>query len=67
MKNNSYFILKALSILRYFSFCPDYFDHEGKRLDKKAKINLKFNGVTYCHNILSHMLPTSQQVKAIRQ
>ena len=66
MKNNSCFILKALSISRYFSFCPDYFDHEGKRLDKKAKINFKFNDVTYCHNIHTCCL-TYQEVKAIRQ
>ena len=27
--------------LRYLIFCPDFFDHVGKRLDKKAKDNFK--------------------------
>ena len=28
-------------------FLPDLFDHEGKRLDKKAMINFKIHDVTY--------------------
>ena len=46
IKNAFYFILKALFILkiimlRYLNFCPDFFGHVGKRLDKKVKVNFK--------------------------
>ena len=28
--------------LRYLNFCLDFYDHIGKRIDKKAKVNLKY-------------------------
>ena len=28
--------------LIYFNFCPDFFDHAGKRLDKSTTVNFKF-------------------------
>ena len=31
---------------RYLDFCPDFFDHVEKRLDKKAKANFKIYDVT---------------------
>ena len=30
---------------KYFNFCPDFFDHLGKKLEKKAKTNLKIYGI----------------------
>ena len=35
--DESFFLL-----LRYLNFCPDFFGHVGKRLDKKVKVNFKF-------------------------
>ena len=46
MKIAFYFILKALFFIRYFNFCPDFADHVGKQLVKKAKINFKIYDVT---------------------
>ena len=40
MKNAFYFMLKALVRRGYLSWCPDFSDHLGKRLDKKASVNL---------------------------
>ena len=37
MKNAFYFLF-----LRYLNFCPDFFGHLGKRLDKKLKLISKF-------------------------
>ena len=28
-------------LLRYLNFCPDFFGHVGKWLDKKTKVNFK--------------------------
>ena len=41
MKNVFDFILEALFVLKMFKFCSDFFDHEEKRFDEKAKV--KFN------------------------
>ena len=49
MNNAFYFILKAFLLLKLFSFfhfCLDLFGYVGKRLDKKAKENLKIFNVT---------------------
>ena len=46
MINTFYFILKAPFFLKIFNFCPDFFCHAGKRLDKKAKVNFKIYDVT---------------------
>ena len=32
---------KAQPFLKLLNFCPESFSHVGKRLDKKAKVNLK--------------------------
>ena len=37
MKKNVVFF----SYLRSLNFCPDFFGYVGKRLDKKAKVNIK--------------------------
>ena len=41
MKNASYFILKALSVLKIFKFSPNCWGSEGKKLDEKVRVNLK--------------------------
>ena len=41
MKNAFYFMLKDLFDLRYLNSCPDIFDHVGKLLGEKAKVNFK--------------------------
>ena len=46
MKNTFYFILKAFLFSRYLNFCADFFDNVGKRIDKKATVNLKIYDVT---------------------
>ena len=38
MKNAFYVTLKALFVLKIFTFLSDSFDHVGKRFDKKAKV-----------------------------
>ena len=50
MNNAFYFILKAL-LLRYLHFCPACFGYAGKRLDKKAKENVKIHDVTSWNTI----------------
>ena len=47
-------VLFLFSFSRHLNFCPDFFDHVEKQLDKKAKVKFK-----YC--------PISQEVKATRQ
>ena len=44
MKN--LFMLKALFVLIYLTFCHDFCDHLGKRLHKKTKVNFKIFDVT---------------------
>ena len=38
---------KLFLFLKYFNLCSDAFGHVGKRLDKKAKGNLKIHDVIY--------------------
>ena len=45
MKNAFYFMLKALFVLKIFTFLAWLFGHVGKRLDKKAKVNFKIYDV----------------------
>ena len=45
MKNAFYFILKALFVVKIFNFCPDFFGHVGKWLDKKTEIIFKIYDV----------------------
>ena len=46
MNNAFYFILKALFLLKIFTFFPDFFGSVGKWLDKKAKVNFKIYDAT---------------------
>ena len=46
MKNAFYFMLKAIFALPIFTFSPYLFDHVGKWLDKKAKVNIKIYDIT---------------------
>ena len=39
-------MLKALFVLKIFNFCPDFFDHVAKLLDKKAKADFKIYDTT---------------------
>ena len=41
-----YFTLKALFILKIFSFCSEFFGYVWKWLDKKAKVNFKIYHIT---------------------
>ena len=46
MKNAFYFMLKTLFALKIFTFLSRLFGYVGKRLDKKAKVNLNIYNVT---------------------
>ena len=54
MKNAFYFTLKARFVLEVFQFLFGIFVHLGKRLDKKAKVNIKIydikNWITNSYN-----------------
>ena len=59
MKNAFYFTLNALFVLETINFCPDFFGHVGKRLDKKAKVNFKeINGLIRNVNFFKHHAET---------
>ena len=61
---NAYFFLKALFILKIFNFGLDFFNHRGKELDKKAKINFKIYGVTIWKKAITiHLLPNIARSK----
>ena len=57
MKNVFHFVLK---------FYPDFIDHVGKRLDKKAKVDFKIYDVTDW-TINNRSCTISQEVKPTRQ
>ena len=64
MKNSFYFILNALFILKYLNFRPNFFDQVGKRLDKKAKVNVRICDVTEGQQIIViHILPNISRRK----
>ena len=42
---------KLFSFLRYLNFCPEFYAHVGKGLDKKAKVILKMYDVIKCETI----------------
>ena len=51
MDNAFYFILTAFLVLKILKFCSDFFDHVGKWLDNKAKVNLAVtNWITNNYN-----------------
>ena len=45
VKNTFILCQKLSSFLRYLSFCPNFCGHVGKRLYKKAKVNLEIYDV----------------------
>ena len=45
IKNAFYFILKALFVLKIFTFFSRLFGHVGKFLDKKTKVDFKIYDV----------------------
>ena len=47
MKNAFYSMLKTFSFLRFLKFCPDFFLHVGKWLDKKDQFNFKIFDLIY--------------------
>ena len=62
--------LIKVELLRYLNLLPDLFGHVGKRLEKKPKVNIKFDDVTTWlgNKLLQHTYSsTSQEVQAIRQ
>ena len=46
MKNPIHFLLKALFVLKTFTFLYRIFDYVEKQLDKKAMVNFKISDVT---------------------
>ena len=68
MKNAFYFILKALLIVRFLNFCPQFLGHVEKELDKKAKVNFKiYDIITSLSKQLQYKYClTSKKLKAIR-
>ena len=46
MKNDFYFMLKTLFVLKIFTFLSWLFDCVEKRLDKKVMVNLKIHDIT---------------------
>ena len=69
MKNAFYFILKALFVLKILNFCPDFFVHLGKQLDKEVQDNFKIYDVTTweTNNYNTYIAQYLQEVKVIRQ
>ena len=61
IKNAFYFILKALFVLKIFTFFSRLFGHVGKFLDKKTKVDFKIYDVTdwaanhYNTHIVQHL------------
>ena len=64
MKNAFHFLIKVFSVLKFLNFCPDFFDHVRKGLDKKANFNLKICDFTdWTINIKIHILPNISRNK----
>ena len=59
--------LKALFVLEVFQFLFRIFDHVGKRLDKKAKVNFRIYDVTYTTTNNYTYCQISQEIMAIRE
>ena len=45
MKNDVYFMLTSLFLLKILNLCSDFFDHVEKWLDEKAKFNSRIYDV----------------------
>ena len=65
MKNSSFISSKTpFSFLKYLNFRPNFFDQVGKRLDKKAKVNVRICDVTEGQQIIViHILPNISRSK----
>ena len=66
MKNDSYFMLKALFVVEIFTFSPCLFGYVEKRLDRKAKVNFKIFDVT-CWTTINYNTHITQYLKTQRQ
>ena len=55
MKNDFYFMLKALFVLKIFKFLSLIFLHIGKRFDKKAKLMAQLGKQTITIHILANI------------
>ena len=64
MKKVFGFILKALFVLRYLNFCPDFQSHVGKRFNEKTKTNFKiYEANNREANNSIHILPSISKSK----
>ena len=69
MKNAFCFTLKAIFVLKIFTFLSCLFGYVEKRLDNnKAMVNFKIYDVTdWIKNNFNTYYPISQEVKAVKQ
>ena len=37
--------IELFTFIKFFYFCPDFFGHVGKKIDKEAKVNFKIHNV----------------------
>ena len=65
IKNDFYFVLKTLFVLKIFTFLSWLFGHVGKRLIKEAKINFRMYDTWYAGQqiITIHIFPTTSRSK----
>ena len=63
MKDVFYSILEAHLFLRYLHLCREFFGHDRKRLDKKAKVTFKIYNVinSETNNYNTHITPISPE------
>ena len=64
---NAFFHLKSSFHPKDIKLLSSLFGHVAKWLDKKGKVNFKFDDVTVWLAIVIHILSKSREVKAIRQ
>ena len=58
MMRNAFHLFHQNPSFQLFKFCPDFFGHEGKRLDMKVKVSFKLmTSETRKQIITIHMLP----------
>ena len=64
MKNAFYFILRALFVLKIFSFCHDFLVLQEKRLNQKDKVNFKIRDITtWLTKVAIHIFPNISRSK----
>ena len=54
---------KLFIFLRYFNFCTDFLAYVAKRIEKKAKVNLKTYDVIFWKTIIINILPNISRSK----